>query len=254
MLNYLPSNLKNMKKQLSIIILLIVTILPMSAQKKLKDVLYLKNGSIIYGKLIEIKDNQYKVQTSDGSTFIYSTDEVDRFSIEAPRYEGRTANGFSFAMEAGLLAGAQHTDYSAPFSFNFLGGITFNTKDILSLGSGVEFLGKTYTPVFIEYKHLMFDRVTTPFIFLRGGALVQLGSRSDDSYDSFNEYEPFNYKGGGSFAFGSGISWAKADYEAYLSFGYRYAHTSYQRKEYNKGNMTYENTLNRLEIKFGFRF
>ena len=39
------------------------------------------------------------------------------------------------------------------------------------------------------------------------------------------------YKGGGSFTFGTGISWAKEDYETYLSFAYRYAHTSYTQKD-----------------------
>jgi len=241
-----------MKKHISIIILLIIMLIPLSAQKT-KDVLYLKNGSVIYGNLIEISDNHYKMQTSDGSTFIYKSEEVDKFAKESPGFEGRISNGFSFGLEAGLLAGAQNTNYSAPFSFNFLAGIASNTKNIISIGSGVEFLGKPFTPLFIEYKYLISDRKTTPFIFCRGGALVQLGGSDPESYD-INDYQPFNYKGGGSFTFGSGISWARSDYETYLSFGYRYARTSYQMKEYNRGTITYEDTLNRLEIKFGFRF
>jgi hypothetical protein len=157
-------------------------------------------------------------------------------------------------MEAGLLAGAQNTDYSAPFSFNFLAGVTSNTVNIISVGSGVEFIGMPFTPVFLEYKRLIYDRKTTPFIFVRGGALVQLGGSDSETYSTNYNYEPFNYKGGGSFAFGSGISWAKTDYETYLSFGYRYVHTSYQKKEYNSVTSTYQNSLNRLEIKFGYRF
>lgn len=233
--------------------MLIFIAFPMSAQKS-KDVLYLKNGSIIFGKLIEIKDGQYKIQTSDGSTFLYKTDEVDRFAKESPQFDGRKLNGFSFAMEAGLLAGAQHTDYTAPFSFNFLAGVTSKTNNVFSFGSGVEFLGMPYTPLFLEYKRLIYDRKTTPFVFLRGGALVQLGGNDSDTPPASYNYEPYNYKGGGSFAFGSGISWAKTDYETYLSFAYRYAHTSYQKREYNQVTSTYENSLNRLEIKFGFRF
>jgi hypothetical protein len=242
-----------MKKHLPIIIVLIFIGFTLSAQKA-KDVLYLKNGSIIFGKLVEIKDSQYKMQTSDGSILLYKADEIDRFSKETPQFEGRKTSGFSFAMEAGLLAGAQHTDYTAPFSFNFLAGITSNTKNIISAGSGVEFIGMPFTPLFIEYKYLIYEKKTTPFIFIRGGALVQLGGNDSDEPITEYDYEPFNYKGGGSFAFGSGISWAKTDYESYLSFAYRYAKTSYQKKEYNRGNITYENTLNRLEIKFGFRF
>jgi len=242
-----------MKKLLPVLIALIFILFPVSAQKS-KDVLYLKNGSVIFGKLLEIKDGQYKMQTSDGSIFMYKTDEVDKFAKESPQFDGRKTDGFSFSMEAGLLAGAQQTDYTAPFSFNFLMGITSKTNNVFSFGSGVEFFGMPYTPFFLEYKRLINNNKTTPFIFFRGGTLTQLGGSDSDAPPVNYSYNAYNYKGGGSFAFGSGISWAKTDYESYLSFAYRYAHTSYQKKEYNNITSTYENSLNRLEIKFGFRF
>jgi len=242
-----------MKKHLFLFILLLFIVLQLSAQKS-KDVLYLKNGSIIYGKLVEIKDGQYKMQTADGSLFIYKNEEVDKFAKESPYFEGRSSSGFSFAMEAGLMVGAQNTEYSAPFSFNFLGGVTIETRNILSLGSGVEFIGVPYTPLFVEYRRLIYNKKATPFVFVRGGGVIHVGGNDEAPTGNYNDYEPFNFEGGASFTFGTGISWAKQDYDTYLSFAYRYAHTSYQRKEYNTGNITYENNLNRLEIKFGFRF
>jgi len=242
-----------MKKHLLLFIFLIFTALQLSAQKS-KDVLYLKNGSIVYGKLVEIKDDQYKMQTADGSLFIYKNEEVDRFAKESPYFEGRSVNGFSFSMEAGLLVGAQNTEYTAPFSFNFLGGVTIDTRNVLSLGSGVEFIGVSFTPLYLEYKRLIYNRKTTPFIFIRGGGVIHVGGNDEEPVGNYNNYEQFNYEGGASFTLGTGISWAKPDYETYLSFAYRYANTSYQKREYNMGNITYENNLNRLEIKFGFRF
>ena len=80
---------------------------------------------------------------------------------------------------------------------------------------------------------------------------------SDKSSTSFydpNNTGPKDYKGGVSLTFGSGISWAKEDYAVFLSFAYRYAHTSYVQNEYNRGEVTYNDSLNRLEIKFGFTF
>ncbi len=230
---------------------LIFITLTLSAQKT-KDVLYLKNGSIIFGKLIEISEDQYRIETYDGSIFIYKSSEVEKFAKETANFNGRKQSGFGFSLEAGLLAGAQHTQYTTPFSFNFLAGLTYNTKYLISIGSGVEFIGQTYTPLFLEYKYLFHDKKTTPFIFMRGGALLHI--ESDEQTNNYNEYTPFNYKGGTSLTIGSGISWAKEGYETYLSFAYRYAHTSYQQREYNQGIVTYNSTLNRLEIKFGFRF
>jgi hypothetical protein len=243
-----------MKKHLIPVIVLILINFPLTAQKS-KDVLYLKNGSIIYGKLIEIKDDNYRIQTSDGSIFVFKTGEVDKFAKESPVYDGRKSSGFGFAIEGGLLVGAQSTDYNAPFSFNLLAGFVKNTKHLVSFGSGVEFLGKPYTPLFIEYKYLISEKKTAPFVFIRGGGIVHIGGDDSDSYGNPYDYNiPFNYKGGGSFTAGTGISWSKEGYEAFLSFAYRYANTSYDQKEYNVGTTTYENTFNRLEIKFGFRF
>jgi hypothetical protein len=242
-----------MKKYLVVFILLIISIFNVSAQKS-KDVLYLKNGSTVYGNLLEIVSDQYKIKTSDGRIFVFSASEVEKFSMEIHQFSGRKNDGFGFALEAGILLGSQDTEYEAPFSFNFLGGYTIKTKNIISIGSGVEFFGKPYIPLFLEYKYLILEKRVTPFIYMRGGGVMHLGGSDSETYDIYNQYAPYNYKGGLSLGIGTGISWARDEYESYLSFGYRYAHTSYEKKEYTQTSSTYESVMNRLEIKFGFRF
>jgi len=241
-----------MKKHIAILILLVFALLPLSAQKS-RDVLYLKNGSMIYGKLIEVKDNQYKIRTSDGSIFIFSGTEIEKFVNEAPVFDGRKKNGFGFAMEAGFLVGAQSSEYHAPFSFNCLASYTANTKNLISLGSGVEFIGKPYAPLFFEYKYSFNNRRATPFIFARCGKLFYIGQEGDGS-EANDMYDQKDFKGGFSCALGTGISWVKEDFETYLSFAYRYAETSFVQKNYNNYDATYENAYNRLEVKLGFKF
>lgn len=233
--------------------LLVFFALTVSAQKT-RDVLHLKNGSIIYGKLIEANASTYKIQTSDGSLMIYPAEEVDKLSAEAPFFEGRKQSGFSFSLESGLLIGAQTAGYAAPFSFNILAGGVIKTKNILSFGTGVEFIGRPFTPLYMEYKYIVKNKRVSPFVFARAGAIVPLGGDNDTNPVDYYNYGEKNYKGGFSCGFGSGISWAMQDYETYLSFAYRYAYTSYTRYEGSRGNTTYLNTLNRLEIKFGFKF
>lgn len=51
-----------------------------------RDVVYLKNGSIIKGELVEvIPDEQVKIKTSDGSLFVYKMSEVSK--IEKEKHE-----------------------------------------------------------------------------------------------------------------------------------------------------------------------
>ena len=240
-----------MKKILIPVIMLIISSYSLNGQK-LKDVLYLKNGSIIYGTLMEITDNQYKLRTSDGSLFIYGSDEVEKYIKEASHFEGRRESGMGFALEAGFLIGSQSSRYALPFSFNFLGEYTFKTLNSIGIGSGVEFIGQTYTPLFLEYKHLFSENKSTPFIFFRGGAIFYLGD--DENTDSYNYYYNREYRGGPSITAGTGISWCKDEFETYLSFAYRFAHTSYTETNNPGFETVYKTSYNRLEIKFGFLF
>lgn len=243
-----------MKKLSSLVIMLIITVITLSAQKK-KDVLYLKNGSIIYGKLMEANDNQYTIKTPDGSIFIFSSTEVVKFVNETPLYDGRKKRGVGFALEGGFLVGAQSSQYKAPFSFNIIGNVTTNTRNIFGIGSGIEYLGQPFTPLFLEYKYLFSDKKATPFIFFRGGRLFNLHDENKTDYYTYPQYNyDKSYSGGGTFTIGTGISWAKEDGETYLSFAYRNAHTSYSQNNYNHVPETYRSAYNRLEIKFGFKF
>lgn len=242
-----------MKKTLVFVMLLIIIQLPLSAQKT-KEVIYLKNGSKIYGKLLEVTDSVYKIKTSDGSLFIYSLPEVEKYINESPLFEGRKKSGPGFVLEGGFLIGVKTSEYSNPFSFNIIGNMTRNTKNIFGLGSGVEYIGQPYVPLFVEYKYLFSQQATTPFFFVRGGKLFHKAGDSESTDYNYQSNNDKNYSGGSSFSVGTGISWSKENYETYLSFAYRNAHTSYTQKNYNSHIDTYKTTLNRLEVKLGFRF
>lgn len=52
----------------------------LKAQNTTKNVVYLKNGSIIKCDIVEWQKDTIKFQTSDGSLFVYSMDEVEKIS------------------------------------------------------------------------------------------------------------------------------------------------------------------------------
>ncbi len=70
-------------KSLFIVVMLFVAMVAQAQQ--LQEVVYLKNGSIIRGVIIEqVPNESLKIQTSDGSIFAYSMDEVERITKEQP--------------------------------------------------------------------------------------------------------------------------------------------------------------------------
>ena len=71
-----------MKKSLLILILFIGSIATSVAQN-IQEVVYLKNGSIIRGIVIEqVPNASLKIQTSDGSIFAYPMSEVIKITKE----------------------------------------------------------------------------------------------------------------------------------------------------------------------------
>ena len=234
--------------------MLIFIFCTLSAQKS-KDTLYLKNGNQIFGKLVGITDNQYKIRTSEGSVFTIPGSEIGKYVNGMALSDTVKKCKAGLTLEAGVLAGAQSSKYDAAFSFNILESLTQNKLDIFGLGSGVEYLGQPFLPIFLEYKHLISENNTTPFIFIRGGRLFHLNGdfeRTDQNSPVYNT--AMSYKGGFTFTLGTGISWTKDHYQSYLSFAYRNAHTSYDELDYNSQTYTYKTVYNRLEIKYGFRF
>ena len=66
-----------------LLIILFVTIAPVSAQQMLQDVVYLSNGSIIRGTILEqVPDKLIRIQTADGSMFIYSIKDIIKITKE----------------------------------------------------------------------------------------------------------------------------------------------------------------------------
>lgn len=64
------------------------------AQSGTRDVVYFKNGSVIKGTILEmVLDKSIKIQTRDGSIFVYPMSEVERISKEpAPSNELLTSS------------------------------------------------------------------------------------------------------------------------------------------------------------------
>ena len=80
-----------MKKTVLFITAMLISIASF-AQTSLQDVVYLKNGSIIRGDIVEYTPTDtVKIMTTDGSVFVYDFAQVEKFAKEeAKRYQTPT--------------------------------------------------------------------------------------------------------------------------------------------------------------------
>ena len=120
-----------------LMILLLILTLPFNtlAQEKTEDVVYLKNGSIIRGTIIEqIPNKSIRIQTRDGSIFFYEMDEIEKITKE-PRISVK-----SFGKPLGKSA----------FYFNPLGFLQFGP----TLGAEFGIVSNTFFDVHLRYSAL----------------------------------------------------------------------------------------------------
>ena len=85
------------------------------AQGNMQDVMYLKNGSIVRGIIIEQVPNvSYKIQTIDGSVFVYEVDNVEKITKEKPLNNIKIQNNNFISNNEGLFirAGYNLMNYS----------------------------------------------------------------------------------------------------------------------------------------------
>ena len=77
--------LNNMKKVVFLFFALLVTVFSSAQLNNMIDVVYLKNGSVLRGIIIEQVPNELiKLQTTDGSIFVYQTNEIEKIVKEVP--------------------------------------------------------------------------------------------------------------------------------------------------------------------------
>jgi len=103
------------KRMLSILLISVVTA-TLSAQQVLVDVVYLKNGSIIKGTIIEqVPGETIKLKTADGSIFVYNMSEIKKITKEqvnnnSRNYDKNVVSMMRYQNEISSLQGRKRID------------------------------------------------------------------------------------------------------------------------------------------------
>lgn len=129
-----------------------------------QDVVYLKNGSVIKGSVIEMVPNQsIKVQTADGSLFVYQMNEVDRIERDAKKQNNEVEEitddylqrGFRGLLDLGAHFGFGDAEDSYQVSAAFTGGYQINR--MLFVGAGI-------APTLNLFDNEYYDEIETTFL------------------------------------------------------------------------------------------
>lgn len=233
------------------------------AQSNMQDAIYLKDGSIYKGVIIEQVPNvSYKIQSKDGNTYAVTVDEVEKITKEKKPYERPASYGpwgghgghwgywnndttSYMPKEKGYFFEAQVLIENVQGGLRAVSGYKFNRYAYLGVGIGVDFLmsnpfnsrvngldkkelAGTYPSLYLYFAS---DGPTrgrfTPFMALEGGYTVAFKKPGDADYvDDFGN----RISGGPMAGFGLGFKVKSRHKRAHLSvlFNVNYKQLNYE--------------------------
>lgn len=198
-----------MKNIQSLLLLAFVLITTAAAAQNMEDVMYLKNGSIYRGTIIEqVPGESYKIQISGGSVFFVTVPEVQKITKEAvqpqisayrPYHNSETSYGWShtkrdtsstpaYMKKRRFFGSVEFRPGINSVGIRFIRGYKFNQFASLGLGVGFDgvYMGRgisfgknvynnrninngLYIPVYLQLSGDILKKRVTPYYFLEAG-------------------------------------------------------------------------------------
>lgn len=121
-------------KNLSIFLALVILSTGVALSQTQVDVLYLKNGSIIRGQVVEMSNANVKIRTADGSLFVFAMSDVEKMIKEDA--EGRAVAKTPERTGARKAEAPSVVKKTVPGTFSMRGGIFIGLQSWSKLGQG----------------------------------------------------------------------------------------------------------------------
>jgi sRNA-binding regulator protein Hfq len=158
-----------------------------TAQRIPQNTIYLKNGSVIKGTIIEdIEGVSIKVQTADKSIWVFKKADVNKVitSVKAqttPMVDYTLKRGYFTQVQAELMPSKKQSSEGTVPSMLGVAGYQINKHFSAGVGTGVEAFHISMLPVFGDMRYYFFNDQYTPFINLKAGYAFPLENQRDNT-------------------------------------------------------------------------
>jgi len=272
-------------KKIFLTFLLTLSCILAIGQEKSIDILYLKNGGVIKGIVLEhIPFNTIKIETFDGSIIVYKTSECDSIkkemiysNKEAAKIRRNTTPVkfskncyYNLILESTTFLGKSkfERDYFikgqgliAFSGINIINGIQFHKKYFAGIGTGLNFhmydavIEPNFffsLPVFFDFRYYLLDTKSQPYINFNAGAVLPVSFMNDTDSPYYYFISP---------SLGAKVM-MNARNSINISLGYTYFFNKVTLQTYNVGNAPHydymdhvvNNNINGINLKIGFTF
>ena len=140
---------------------------------EMKEIIYLSNGSIIRGTIMEqVPNKSIKIQTTDGNIVTCQMDDIEKIVEEAANFFYISRNnfpvfdlGYKGIIDIGYYfgIGANQADR---INFNIINGIKFNQFFSFGIGTGLHYYtfdDQFLIPIFADFRVNFINRAISPY-------------------------------------------------------------------------------------------
>lgn len=209
---------------------------------KTEDVVYLKNGGILRGEIVELNENEYlKIETAGRNIFVIMMNEVEEIATEAipvqPYFKESgyiNRSGFEFMRANG----------NSTARFYMINGYRFTPRFSAGIGFGITPYNDplTLVPLFIDLNLRFLKANASPYLFVKAGYNFSVHYDDDVQIDRHSGGLLFNPGVGLQFDLSSNFGW-------YINAGYNIDNSYYAFEWW--GTQTVENDLSFRRVNFG---
>ncbi|MCE1197794.1 MAG: hypothetical protein LWW85_02395 [Marinilabiliales bacterium] len=234
----------------------------LSAQKN-RDIVYLKNGSILRGTILLVDSGKcIKLKTPDLNQWVFNYDQIDSIR-QKKTVKAKSRSGYFNLTEIGVLTGNINNHSKSPLVIMNVNSWKLPNGFSAGAGIGLEFFNETYLPVVADIRYYLKSAGALPFVAFQGGYAFALGGQYQEQqiyygYDVLtNRFAPTTIsvdqsaRGGILLQPSVGIAEKLNDnLSLVLSMGYSYQHHRYGKESTYRMDVDY----NRFSLKIGLQF
>jgi hypothetical protein len=160
---------------------------------ELREVVYLKNGSVLKGNITEwIPNESITLQLADGSVFLCKITEIEKvkreFSAQNPNSKPQLLNASNSKYQSNVAIGygAQSGKYGLDlFSFNWIYGMNLNSHHFIGGGTGIRHfdqINMTMIPIMLDWRYRVNDnKPISPYVNVSAGYSINVSNGIDNS-------------------------------------------------------------------------
>jgi hypothetical protein len=239
--------------RLILVFLLLIAAGPLTAQEFSEDVVYLKNGSIIRGTILEQKPGEYiKIATHDRNIWVFKMEEVEKITRETVVIKGKEPvmlrpDGYYNVSEVGFSISRQMWGgYSTGFSANTINGYKFNRFLATGVLVGIDhYYGLPMIPMGVDVRGTLLKRSVSPYYYAQAAYSVPMPYENDLA----------DYDGDIMLQAGMGMLFAiNEDFGMVISTGYKVQKLTKRYENWGGSETTENNSYKRISFKLGLMF